>query len=668
MRLVSAAVHVPVEHPSTSQYEEPEMSMGKPDNYRADIDGLRAIAVIVVVIFHAFPLILPGGFIGVDVFFVLSGYLITSIILSRLGGDTFTLRDFYYRRIRRIFPALILVLAACTVLGRVYLIEEEFKELRREIFSGALFVSNFKYWIASGYFAPAAETQPLLHLWSLAVEEQFYLLWPVMLLLVWRWRLSPFWCAALLGTASFATNIVLVELGLVNAAFYSPASRFWELMVGAMLAARAPGQQQLGIGATQVLSVLGVSLIGAGLLVIDPHVRFPGWWALMPVLGTALVVAAGPTAAVNRWVLSNPIMVGIGLISYPLYLWHWPLLSFARILEGKTPPADVRLLVIIISVALAWATYRLLERPIRFAAFSSFRTAAALSAAMLLIVSVRFIVPIPTAGVNALEGEVGHEDFFAYSLKAHHLCTPDHIQKQSLREFWPARCLQSQPGEKKDLAIVGDSHAEDLFIGLAARMPAANVVSYIHALPIFETPGLKEALDYIVTDRNIQVVVMTAYWNLQTDLRANTGFSLKTELTGTVERLLDAGKTIYLIDDRPYFPKYVTACKRLPKYVLGTRRASACEFARSSFEDQRKRYLPVLTEIANKFRNVHLLSPNDVFCDEAVCWMARDGRLLYRDQSHLSIYGSRMVADVLAPQIRLEPRPTAGAGSPAPAR
>jgi len=337
--------------------------------YRPDIDGLRAVAVASVLVFHAFPGALPGGFVGVDIFFVISGYLISGIILRDLASDRFTFRDFYVRRVRRIFPALGLVLLATLLVGWWGLLPADFRQLGVHVAGGVGFVSNLLLWAETGYFDVAAELKPLLHLWSLGVEEQYYLLWPVGLFIFRRHVHRIFWLILAVALASFAANIVATDR-FPDAAFYWPIPRFWELMVGSIIAYAQMFRPEAGKRSAArwsgVLSTAGVLLLLAALLLLHPKRTFPGWWALLPTSGAALLICAGPSAWFNRMVLSNRAMVYIGLISYPLYLWHWPLLAFARIFNGsELPPAGGRIALLLAAVALAVATYELLEKKIR---------------------------------------------------------------------------------------------------------------------------------------------------------------------------------------------------------------------------------------------------------------------------------------------------------------
>jgi peptidoglycan/LPS O-acetylase OafA/YrhL len=357
------------------------------DNYRPDIDGLRAIAVSAVVIHHAFPQFFHGGFIGVDIFFVISGYLISSIILDNLAQGKFSFTDFYARRVKRIFPALFLVLACTLAYGWYVLTPNEYKALGRHTVAGSFFLSNFAFWQEAGYFDASAVEKPLLHLWSLAIEEQFYIFWPLILFALHRsHQPKKIWILGLL-VVSLGVNFWLVRHD-PNAAFYNPLGRFWEMMMGAFLAAsrRDPNSAHTGSRAkAQWLSTLGILLLAVVMVELNPERRFPGGWALAGTLGTCLLIAAGPQGWFNRYILSSKPMVWIGLISYPLYLWHWPLLAYPHIELGEMPRIRYQIGWVLLAVLLAWLTYFLVERPIRFGSWRKRRlTTVALCSAVAL--------------------------------------------------------------------------------------------------------------------------------------------------------------------------------------------------------------------------------------------------------------------------------------------
>lgn len=338
-------------------------------HYRPDIDGLRALAVLLVVGFHAFPKSVPGGFIGVDIFFVISGYLITTIILKELEHEKFSFATFYARRIKRIFPSLLLVLYSSIIFGWFALLADEYKLLGQHTFAGASFLSNILLWSESGYFDSAAEFKPLLHLWSLGIEEQFYLLWPIFLYTTWKFSHRPNRAIILLMLVSFALNIYEIQANPVKD-FYSPQTRFWELLAGSLLAwitIHKKNYYSIFEGKfINLISSAGLCLIAVGVHFTNKNSAFPGWWALLPVIGASFLIFSNAGAWINRHLLSNRIVVWFGLISFPLYLWHWPLLAFARIIEGGEIRSHLRFWLMVLAIGLSWLTYEFLEKPIRF--------------------------------------------------------------------------------------------------------------------------------------------------------------------------------------------------------------------------------------------------------------------------------------------------------------
>jgi peptidoglycan/LPS O-acetylase OafA/YrhL len=365
----------------------------RPTQYRPDIDGLRAVAVLGVMISHAKPGTLNGGFVGVDVFFVISGFLITGIILNDLHNGRFSLLDFYARRIRRIFPALLLVLGIVLFSGWAILAENDFRALGKHIAASAAFVPNIIFWHELVYTEEGSPAEMLLHLWSLGIEEQYYLLWPLLLLLFARSKRGVLFIVALI-LISFAANIYLTFRAEVpESAYYLPLPRFWELLIGSLLAFAAHRDtrgtemqpnliailtERASQRINEIKSWLGASLVLGGYFVITEN-AFPGFWILLPATGAALLIAAGPEATVNKFALSNRAMVLIGLISYPLYLWHWPLLSFTEYAFDDLPRAWQRLLVVFSAIPLAWLTYRYFEHPIRYMKSDSGRARAAVA-------------------------------------------------------------------------------------------------------------------------------------------------------------------------------------------------------------------------------------------------------------------------------------------------
>ncbi|HEX7887764.1 MAG TPA: acyltransferase family protein [Ramlibacter sp.] len=444
--------------------------------YRPDIDGLRAIAVLAVIGFHAFPEAVRGGFVGVDVFFVISGYLISGIILKSLDERSFSLSGFYSRRIRRIFPALILVLSACLIAGWTFLFADEYKHLGLHAAGGSVFASNFLLWSEAGYFDQASTTKPLLHLWSLGIEEQFYLAWPLLLLVLYRIgsRCVP-WAIAGIAFSSFLAGAITVDSNPV-AAFYSPAPRLWEFLAGTALAARSDRIDRFfGTRSRNLRSAVGIAFIATAIFVFDTEYAFPGWWALLPVGGAFLVISAGAGQGANRTLLSTPLLVGIGLISYPLYLWHWPLISFAYIAESGHPGVVLRSMAVAASLFAAWLTYRFVETPVRHG--PNPRVPLRLVALVLTVGGAGFLVShldgIPTRGSLQAQHfdleKIGKERLASMRAGFCHF----HLPEDTLARRAIGDCL-ALDDHRKNILIVGDSHAFDLRTSLSQAYPEVN--------------------------------------------------------------------------------------------------------------------------------------------------------------------------------------------------
>lgn len=460
--------------------------------YRPDIDGLRAIAILAVVLFHAFPKAIPGGFIGVDIFFVISGFLISTIIFSSLERDRFSLLEFYIRRIRRIFPALILVLSSCLALGWFILFSDEYRQLGTHAAAGAGFIQNFILWRESGYFDNASETKPLLHLWSLAIEEQFYIFWPLLLAFVWKRRWNFLKVTASIAVVSFAANIYLIHVN-PTASFYFPVSRFWELMIGGMLAYAVLHRPHLLGNHKNGQSILGFILILVGLFVVNKKCDFPGWWALLPSLGAFFVISAGPNACLNEKLLANKVMPWIGLISYPLYLWHWPLLAYLRIVEGYASLLN-RVGSLTIAVVLSWLTYRFVENHFRFGGNSRGKSVVLLITMTVLLIF--GLVCVKTNGFESFgrfdDGRNAYLSYFEnsppewkyftrmgyalkyrsdcdfYNLDQYRIGQATKVPRSSINES----CYTRDLAYRHSVLLWGDSHAQQLYDGIKNNLPA----------------------------------------------------------------------------------------------------------------------------------------------------------------------------------------------------
>lgn len=437
--------------------------------YRPDIDGLRALAVLLVVIYHGFPKMLPGGFIGVDVFFIISGFLITTIIQESLREKSFSFIQFYIRRARRLFPALIVTLSVCTLVAWFVLLPDEFKLLGKHLASGTIFISNYMLMRESGYFDVQSDTKPLLHLWSLGIEEQFYLIWPLLLWLMSKTRIKPMWLTVALIFISFGFNIYYVN-NASHVAFFSIQSRFWELLLGGLFALlrlqrndanivkiTAALNSRTGRTIREVLSLFGLLLIMVGVYLIDEKTPFPGWFALFPTLGTLSIIATGRETFLNSHVLSARILVWLGLISFPLYLWHWPILSIMRIVnEGNTSNYAVSV-AIIISIALAWITFKFVEKPVRNFESKYWLTGLCLSMASIFAIGLTVFFSNGIPSRNHVENLVKVEASYEWNYSTNENCVKKFPFEDAKKYLWWF-CMMSKANEPTVL-LLGNSFA-----------------------------------------------------------------------------------------------------------------------------------------------------------------------------------------------------------------
>jgi peptidoglycan/LPS O-acetylase OafA/YrhL len=424
--------------------------------YRPDIDGLRAISILLVVLYHAQPWLVSGGFIGVDIFFVISGFLITRLILSEIEAGDFSALTFYARRVRRIFPALMVVLATVWLIGWFVLLPNAFTLLGENIAAGVGFVSNLFQLYQAGYFAPDAAENPLLHLWSLGIEEQFYIFWPPILLLIAGSKRRHIYILGL-AAASFGASL-LIYAGYKDWSFYSPLPRAWELLAGGLIAewqlARTPPDGLLSRH-QDLSAAIGLALIIAGAFVLNQASPFPGFGVLLPVAGAMLLILSA-NSRINRTLLSSRPMVMVGLISYPLYLWHWPLLSYLSILRNGIPNVLEIWLGVVVSVCLASLTYYLVELPIRRRAGVVPKLAAGL-----LALGVCGIVTLTASGFGIrFPSEI--RDIAAIKPKDNSGLRNDCFQETATK--FADHCIE--PGDRPLLFLWGDSTAASLSSGL----------------------------------------------------------------------------------------------------------------------------------------------------------------------------------------------------------
>lgn len=627
--------------------------------YRADIDGLRAIAVLGVVGFHAFPRALRGGFTGVDIFFVISGFLISGLIFHDLQRERFTFTRFYARRFRRIFPALIVVLTASLIYGGFALAPDEYRELGKQAAAGAGFVSNILQWSQSGYFDQRATSKPLLHLWSLGVEEQFYFAWPIIIVATFSRSARLLYVCCGLILASFIACVALTPRYSI-AAFYLPMMRFWELLAGALLAyafifgfgARRT-QLALPRALSEPLAWLGLLLILASLALIDRARAFPGWWALLPALGTALLVAT-PRAWFNRTILANRALVYIGLISYPLYLWHWALFTFLRIAnEAEEPPKLWRLLAIAAAFLLAWLTYVWVEKPIRFTATRDampFRLVACMAACGALAV----VIYLSDGLSFRFPAEIRRVAAFNYDHERalHETAYRDGVCFGSFAYREP-QCVDEPQGAAPLLVLWGDSHAASLYPGLRAEQGRrgfriAQFTSSACA-PLIDLKSehrarcleFNNAVIVRLAALKPDVILLEAHWAVYGGLNGLPSFEAAA-LRETVQKLHDIG-----------IPRIIVM-GGLPTWKIYQARAAFKIWSRlHSLPERSSEYLdraPFAADIrvrqALAGTPALFVSPIDELCEDGACLLSADTHDLVPvawDNDHLSLAGSELL-------------------------
>jgi peptidoglycan/LPS O-acetylase OafA/YrhL len=681
--------------------------------YRPDIDGLRAIAVLAVVGFHAFPQWVPGGYVGVDVFFVISGFLISSQLMGAASSGRMSFSSFYARRIRRIFPALLVVLLAVGVAGWWLLLPQEWEQLRTHIGASAIFSNNIAIWSEAGYFDTASELKPLLHLWSLGVEEQFYIVWPM---LIWTWwRRDVRWATAIAAIAmlSFAINVMVVDSGAARAAFLLPHTRLWQLGAGAWLAAlhaegvpvrtrvmrwlyrtesaahEARFANLLSITGTLLVLLSFVALsrgveapdwwsqgavasvgsvvrwIARGLWLNGDASRYPGWSALAPTIGAALIIAAGPAAVVNRAWLSMRAMVFVGLISYPLYLWHWPILSFLQITELGDVSRPLKVVAIVASVVLASITYLAIELPIRRAFTpATLRRVSPLMAGMAgvavatgIAISTGWLTPPPRTALSI-------DTAVPISLNEN-ICRP---RFGGLGEY----CQQFDPTLPVTTALLGDSHAAHFLPGLgavlASRGETAVHLGQTGCPPLIGIERLGQSgdnrclrvnramIDAIIADRSIvnvwlsfrSAVAMTGrqpeggagsdLFRLQGSGTTNAA-AIRDASRSTIAQLQSAGKKVGVLLQIPELGFRVDECTGRPVSIRHGPARFPCVIPKSEVMARQKDYRDLVHDLQRDL-GISVYDPITTLCDDDACHAVAEGHVLYFDDNHLGVFGS----------------------------
>ena len=632
--------------------------------YRADIDGLRAIAVLAVVLFHA-GLGVSGGFVGVDVFFVISGFLITSLILKDLYCGNFSIVEFWERRARRIFPALAVVVIATLIAGWFLMLPFGLQVIGQSAVALTVFASNIQFWRTSGYFDPAAEENPLLHTWSLSVEEQFYLVVPLLLLLVFALRFQRR-LGLILGLGVVASLLVSVYYldRDPKGAFYLLPSRAWELGTGSLLVLARPVSNSALRG---FMAWLGLASVLYACFFYDAHTDFPGLAAIIPVMGTALLIWAGMTCddaneskpkLVQRF-LETKLLVGIGLLSYSFYLWHWPFFAFHRYLFSDSPSVPLALGYIILALLISIASLRYIERPFRERRFAPSRKKVFLFTGLVsLLIMMAGLSLWKTRGIPArLPAEVALFD-----------ATKGDAFFQNSRSFIDKEKSIALLGAKNKpckLMVWGDSHAgvllsmideichENNISALAAtkgqhppvmEWSGADPASFQHAIKTQYADKVMSHIRRLVQSGELEHVLLVFRWNyyLEDVPRAAdddvpvAGF--QGALIKTVKTLEQLGLEVSVLLEVPDFGVHVPKAVALHHWrgLPEPRLSQQQHIERQGF------YMPLIKRLQAETPNVHLIdaSPYFISKDGQISFIDEQGLLLYRDDHHLTEHAS----------------------------
>jgi len=623
-------------------------------DYQPHIDGLRAVAVLLVIAYHAFPRRFPGGFAGVDVFFVISGFLISGLIQQKVESGTFNYREFYGRRIRRIFPALFVVLVGSLGLGLAILYTGDFQELCKHVTAAALFLSNILLYNEAGYFDAASDTKPLLHLWSLGIEEQFYIIWPFIAFISVKFRMNIGMVISLLFLMSFSYDIFLIRSDQA-AAFYMPYARIFEILLGSGLSyanSRKINYNSFSSFTVNTISISGFFLILVSQIFLNLNSPFPGFWALVPTIGAAAIIFCGSKAWINRNIFSNPVMVFTGLISYPIYLWHWPLLVFLR-LASPQPAFMSKILALLLSVVLAWATWRAVERPLRYGKSGHIVPLLVVSMAGLGVLA--FSISQSTSfSLRGMPGDAAQLKWDGTDQAC--LQRLGLVEEEKHHDIF---CNTSKFDQGPAVAIIGDSIANSLYpginevygkmglsvinIGLPGCPPLRKVYGNVRYNEICDSVNEK-IYDFIKNTGSIQTVIFGVYGEdlTVTSLDKNRSEISEQERTKNLRAiakndigdLRSWGKSVVVNFDNP-------TVGDLPESCLGY--GTGCDIDAKTVVPS---YQPQIDEWASIFdaSGACIFKTTPLLETDGKYHLREDGTLMFRDDHHLSVFGSKMVA------------------------
>ena len=638
-------------------------------DYRADIDGLRAVAVLPVVIFHA-GLGLDGGFVGVDIFFVISGYLITSLLLHELAQRRFSILDFYERRARRIFPALFAMIFVTTIVSLVLMSPQDLENFARSAIAATAFFANIWFYTQEGYFNEASELQPLLHTWSLGIEEQYYLLFPPMLWLIVQMKR---WGGAL--------AILLVCLGLSlafcvwatgqepNAAFYLPQYRVWELLIGSTLAIAVSQNRLAWIagfpGFAGLAAAIGLGSIAWSVAIYGPETQFPGMAALLPCLGAALLIAVGGhvQTPVSRLLSSAPL-VFIGKLSYSLYLWHWPIIAFVFYTGDGNLEAPQGLACLIVAFLLAYGSWRFIEQPFRDRRRMVRKTIFGSSLAAIAIVFTTSAFIMQSEGLASrmppeiqalMDPEIGLHD-----RRDCHFVSPERALADQV-------CARGAPSVEPSFVLVGDSHADAFSPAIFSAAERLGLAGYQYTNAGFRPmvgvskqgdPDWQRQTENLIAFLKerpaVKTIIATAYWEHQMtgytyrhegDVWKDAGYDgtgsayNKTATVNGIRRLAEQlpDRRIILLDDVPSGEQlHLRSNIRLLRFGHG----DLSGMPPAEAKRQRATYEPYFKDLAARHDRIHYHEIFNTLCGETVCPLFAGQTLLFRDGDHLSFKGA----------------------------
>lgn len=641
--------------------------------YRADIDGLRALAILPVVMFHAFPDYMRSGFVGVDIFFVISGYLISVIILGALQSGHFSFLDFYARRAKRLFPALLLVLGSTYLFAWLSLFPHEYQQFGKHLAAGAGYAENLVLLQEAGYFDLQSQLKPLMHLWSLSVEEQFYLAYPVLVWMAWAvFKNRVLWVILAMAVLSFALNISEIHAN-ADVAYFAPQTRFWELLAGALLAwyhvakplfvARWPRALLVNNGwVASGASVLGFVLVFLSVFAFTRNELYPGWWALIPVTGAFLLIFSGPKALVNRTLLSSRVLVAIGLISYPLYLWHWSLLSFGRIIANETPAPAIQGALVLASFVLAWATYRFLETPFKSWVSNDRRKVSVLCGLSIVCVAMGLL----TSG--------GYLPWQTQS-------APLIAKLESAKKDWkfpPARFVPVQseriyalthasPATEKKVLFIGDSNLEQYGVRIEEKLTQSpTTTAGVILVPIQKNCDIVNAviseqgcatqlnaLHELADDANVTRVVLVVAWLKYEKYLVDP--ANRTRLANFLSAL-SKGKSLVIFRNIPADPGNLSPDAQVSRGLSLRGGTMALHPRVSTVDSYNQRFKDIDAELRQiaQMTGAALVSPVDHLCASGTCpAVDSEENFLYIDAGHLTASYARKAAVYIDPLLEL---------------